>query len=116
MCEREKTYSLSYLLSIESKNLPERRQASQSNRKMWTIPRATKRLNRVISLNSSSRILLSENKNVMILNNSFATASKKKKKKTKDASSSGASLGRAISQEDIQMHLEMVDPQKRVEV
>ena len=85
-------------------------------KKMWTIiPRATKRLNRVISLNSS-RMLLSENKNVMILNNSFATASKKKKKKNKDASSGGASLGRAMSQEDIQMHLELVDPQKRVEV
>eukprot|EP00938_MAST-03A_sp_MAST-3A-sp1_P003068 g3068.t1 len=61
-------------------------------------------------------MLLSENKNVMILNNSFATASKKKKKKNKDASSGGASLGRAMSQEDIQMHLELVDPQKRVEV
>ena len=54
---------------------------------------------------------------MMILNNSFATASKKKKKKNKaSASSGGASLGRAMSQEDIQMHLEMVDPQKRVEV
>jgi hypothetical protein len=48
----------------------------------------------------------------------FATASKKKKKKKKASSDSnaGASLGRAISQEDIQMHLEMVDPQNRVEV
>ena len=47
----------------------------------------------------------------------FATASKKKKQKTASSdSNAGASLGRAISQEDIQMHLEMVDPQNRVEV
>ena len=54
---------------------------------------------------------------MIILNNSFMTASKKKKKKSKRrAIAEEASLSRAISQEDIQMHLEMVDPQNRVEV
>ena len=88
---------------------------------MWTTLRAARRLKNFHVIGGRRfqyYDVVGEKKNgMMILNNSFATASKKKKKKSKASSDSGgASLSRAISQEDIQMHLEMVDPQNRVEV
>ena len=86
---------------------------------MWTTLRAARRLKKfhVIGGRRFQYYDVEKKNGMIILNNSFATASKKKKKKSKASSDSGgASLSRAISQEDIQMHLEMVDPQNRVEV